>query len=413
MEALVYISDFRLPFVLNFIRPLKRFPQYRKILVIERENLQQEEVLEPYFDEIRFIDRLEARDQIAHHVEEIRQTHSIAALLTPGENAIEIGGEIRSAYGIPGLQKNQALAVRNKWIMKQMLQQRGIRTARAVVAMNIGDYEDFIEKNGFPVIVKPLSGFGTINTFKISDAQELRNYIRDFRRNGQRDLLEEFITGREFHCDSIVSAGEVVFSSVSQYLFNCLDIATQGKPPASITIPDGSGLEHVDLIRDINRRAISALGINNSVTHAELFLTAEGEVVFGEIGARIGGAQVMPPCIRNTHGIDLFDAISELELGLYEPKRRTPSDQFTGMVCFPSRSGIIQKISQKEDYADVEGLLDFNVSYRIGQEAGDVRDTMTRSGYAIVEGRDFETLRETLLDMYHRFEIQVMAPEPV
>lgn len=104
-------------------------------------------------------------------------------------------------------------------------------------------------------------------------------------------------------------------------------------------------------------RSFFALGINHSVTHAELFLTPEGEVVFGEIGARIGGSHVMPPCIKNTHGVDFFEAVTDLEVGIYEFKQQETSHKFTGMICFPSRAGVIQHISGIEDYADIPGIV--------------------------------------------------------
>lgn len=83
------------------------------------------------------------------------------------------------------------------------------------------------------------------------------------------------------------------------------------------------------------------------------------------------------------------------------------------MICFPSRAGVIQHISGIEDYADIPGIVEFNVSYQVGQRAGDVNDTMTRSGFAIVEGDSFDGLRQTLLDMYDRFKIEVTVAETV
>ncbi|GGH63640.1 hypothetical protein GCM10008014_41250 [Paenibacillus silvae] len=413
MRTIVYISDFRLPSGLNFVKPLLKFTDCYKILIIERHQLHHPERLEPYFDEIRYVDYLESVGAIREHILQILQSHSIVALLTPGENAIEIGGQLRSEFGIPGMQRNQAEAVRNKWIMKQMLHQRGIRTSRTAIALQQQDYLRFSATYGFPIIVKPLSGYGSINTFKLSSMEELLHYLQHTRKEQQRDLLEEFIQGTEFHCDSIVCQGEVVFASVSQYLFNCLDIATQQKPPASIAFPKGAETDVILRIQDVNRQVISALGINQSVTHAELFVTPEGEVVFGEIGARIGGSHVMPPCIKNTHGVDLFEAVTDLELGTYTFTQQETSNKFTGMICFPSRAGVIQHISGREDYQDVPGIIDFQVSYEVGQHAGDVTDTMTRSGFAIVEGDSFEELRQTLVDMYDRFVIEVAVPENV
>ncbi|WP_181150842.1 ATP-grasp domain-containing protein [Paenibacillus sp. PCH8] len=392
---------------------MRKFTDYKKILIIERHNLHNDHLLQDFFDEIRYVDYLESANAIREHMIQIRESHSIAALLTPGENAIEIGGQIRSEFGIPGMQRNQAEAVRNKWIMKQMLHQRGIRTSEIAIALHEQDYIRFTDAHGFPIIVKPLSGYGSINTFKLSSKEELIHYLQNLRQEQQRDLLEEFINGTEFHCDSIVSKGKVVFSSVSQYLYNCLDIATEQKPPASITFPEGTEANFIHRIKQLNEQVIAALGINQSVTHAELFLTPEGEVVFGEIGARIGGSHVMPPCIKNTHGVDFFEAVTDLEVGIYEFTRQETSNKFTGMICFPSRAGVIQSISGMEDYEDISGIIEFNVSYQVGQRAGDVSDTMTRSGFAIVEGDSFQELRQTLLDMYDRFQIEVTVAETV
>ncbi|WP_435923604.1 ATP-grasp domain-containing protein [Paenibacillus sp. DYY-L-2] len=413
MKTIVYISDFRLPNVLNFIEPLKGLEGFKKTLIIETDQLKSDHALHSYFDEIHYVPRLSDSQAIMDTIGQIRANEEIAAVLTPGENAIEIGGEVRSAFGIAGLQRNQAEAVRNKWIMKQMLHQRGIRTSATAIAIHESDYERFADRVGFPLIVKPLSGFGTINTFKLSDRDELKEYVHKTRKQGQRDLLEEYIVGTEFHCDSIVSKGKVVFSSVSQYLYNCLDIARNNMPPASITFPATDPSGFIDRIKTVNELVISALGINQSVTHAELFLTPSGEVVFGEIGARIGGAQVMPPCIKNTHGVDMFKAVVELELGMYEFKPEPAKNLYSGMICFPSREGKIRAISSADDFKHIQGLIDFNVSYQVGQTVSAVNDTMTRSGYAIVEGESFDEVRETLLELYYGFEIQVDAHEHV
>lgn len=413
MKTIVYISDFRLPNVLNFIEPLKGLEAFKKTLIIETDQLKSDHALHSYFDEIHYVPRLGDSQAIMDTIGRIRANEEIAAVLTPGENAIEIGGEVRSAFGIPGLQRNQAEAVRNKWIMKQMLHQRGIRTSATAIAIHESDYERFADRVGFPLIVKPLSGFGTINTFKLSDRDELKEYVHKTRKQGQKDLLEEYIVGTEFHCDSIVSKGRVAFSSVSQYLYNCLDIARNNMPPASITFPATDPSGFIERIKTVNELVISALGINQSVTHAELFLTPSGEVVFGEIGARIGGAQVMPPCIKNTHGVDMFKAVVELELGMYEFKPEPAKNLYSGMICFPSREGKISAISSADDFKHIKGLIDFNVSYQVGQTVSAVNDTMTRSGYAIIEGESFNEVRETLLELYYGFEIQVDAHEHV
>lgn len=84
MRTIVYISDFRLPSGLNFVKPLLKFTDCYKILIIERHQLHYPERLEPYFDEIRYVDYLESVGAIREHILQILQSHSIVALLTPG-----------------------------------------------------------------------------------------------------------------------------------------------------------------------------------------------------------------------------------------------------------------------------------------------------------------------------------------
>ncbi|WP_427127857.1 ATP-grasp domain-containing protein (plasmid) [Priestia megaterium] len=405
METLIYISDFRLPNRLEFIAPLKKYGQLKKILLIEKQYEAYGAIPEGIFDEIIPILDVTDRVNIYPIVRDIQKKNNIIAILTPGENAIETGGYLRSKLGIQGMQQNQSEAVRNKWIMKEMVRQRNVQTCRSAIATSSADYDRFVKQVGYPIIVKPLSGFASINTFKISSAEELYYYLNTYRKVNQSDLLEEFIHGKEFHCDSIVHNGKVVFSSVSQYLYNCIDIARENKPPASITFPISDDSNFIKQIKEVNEQVISALGINNSVCHGEYFLTSAGEVVFGEIGARIGGADVMPPCIKNTHGIDFFDAVIDLELKNFQLVQTETDQKYTGMICLPSKEGTVKEISSVKDFADVSGIVDFNVYYSVDQQVNGVNDTMTRAGFAIVEGENFDDLKDKLLGIYNRFNI--------
>ena len=67
MKTIVYISDFRLPTGLNFVKPLQKLADHKKILIIERHNLHHDEVLRDFFDEIRYVDHLESVDAIREH----------------------------------------------------------------------------------------------------------------------------------------------------------------------------------------------------------------------------------------------------------------------------------------------------------------------------------------------------------
>ena len=67
----------------------------------------------------------------------------------------------------------QAMTFRNKDLMKQKVGAAGIRTARHAAASSIAEVRAGAEQIGFPVIVKPISGAGSMDTFRANDMADL------------------------------------------------------------------------------------------------------------------------------------------------------------------------------------------------------------------------------------------------
>lgn len=405
-QAIVFLSDRLVARRTPFLEPLRTCTEYVRILLVEQ-GYQEEELLpEGYFD---LIIEMKNYDEMAEYeaaMEQLVEDYEVVAILTPTEREIETAGYLRTRFGVPGIQRNQAESVRNKWIMKEMLRQTGSQTIPSAVASHPNHFVRFAQQWGYPIICKPLDGWATMNTFKLNSTEEMEQLVREQWRPGQSLLLESFVTGREFHIDSIVVQGEVVFSSVSEYLFTCLEMVLDKKPPASITYPEQS--EHLEFIRRLkkaNMAVIRALGITNTVTHGEFFLLPDGEVLFGEIGARIGGYQVMPPAIFNTHGVDLFQASLDVELRRYVHQPERGTNRYSGMLCLPSKEGTVAELSKAEDFNDISGIVDFQVNYKVGQRVSSMMDTSTRSGFVIAESDDFDTLKDKLISIYENFRI--------
>ncbi|SKA14780.1 ATP-grasp domain-containing protein [Pilibacter termitis] len=400
----------------KWVERLNAYP-YKKILISPVEEYST--VIGEYFDDCIKIDNLFDFDKLSQIVRKLCETYKILALYAPKENLIELGGKLRSHFGIQGMQETQTLAVRDKWIMKQLLHQKKLPTSKVAIAFTADDAIEFAEKIGYPIVAKHPNGFATINTKALYSKEEIIRYFENLTVDNallkpfvdKRILLEEFIKGEEYHCDCIVKNGKVVFSSVSKYLYNCMEIATKNMPPASITFPHSEDEQPIiKKIRELNEQVIATLGINNTITHGEYFVCENQEVYFGEIGARIGGSDVMPPSIENTFGVNLFTAMIDIELGICEISEKKDG-KFSGMICLPQKAGEITYLPKKEEFADIEGIIQFEVYYNVGDKVSDVADTMTRSGFAIVESDDFATLKDKLLLIYTRFSenLQVRA----
>jgi biotin carboxylase len=160
------------------------------------------------------------------------------------------------------------------------------------------------------------------------------------RDGGFPVIVERFVEiETEYHCDGIVLDGEVAFASVSAYIVPMLQQI--GQMGGSITIEEGSPESLV--IKDLHRRTVQALGLRSGVTHMELLGTASGFLI-GEITCRPAGGG-LPELVRLQHGVDLWQAFTDISLGR-EPRLAPEShDRRVVVVDLPIRAGRVTAIS--------------------------------------------------------------------
>lgn len=413
MNTMLFLVDKRINSKINFLKHLKNH-NMKKILIIEEGYEEVGGVPDGFFDEMYTVADIASYQQIEAIVSTLIKSNKISAIVATTENIIEVAGQLRSRFGIQGMQRNQAEAVRNKWIMKEIARQHGIQSPVTKIASSIHEFEACIQEIGFPLIIKPIAGWATIKTYKISNIDQFNEFVEDWKINSHSMLVEEFISGREFHVDSIVSQSVVEFTSVSEYLYNCLDVIENNKPLGSIAY---SNLDQQDIVKKLeafNQSVIQALGITNAVCHAEMFVMSNGEIYFGEIAARIGGIAVIPPIVLNTHGVDLFKAAIDVELGTFQVDNSGATDKYTGMISLPSAVGKVKEISTSKDFSEIKGIVLINIPVKKGQILNGGKDTMSRSGFVIVEGSSFEEVKDRLLTVFDTFTIEIeMNPQEV
>jgi hypothetical protein len=124
-------------------------------------------------------------------------------------------------------------------------------------------------------------------------------------RHVEEVSVEEFITGEELTYDTVCIDGKPVYENVIQYLPSALEMRSQEwVSPIMLSVRDLAQPE-IEAGMALGRRVLPALGMGDGMTHMEWFRKPDGEVVFGEIACRPGGACVVD--LMNYSGdIDLF-----------------------------------------------------------------------------------------------------------
>ena len=215
-----------------------------------------------------------------------------------------LAARIRESFGLPGMTVEQTVPFRDTEQMKRVLDAAGIRTPWHVSTTTVTGVWDAAEQIGFPLIVKPIAGAGSADTYRIDSVQEL-NEVLPVLRHVHELSVEEFVDGEELTYDTVCANGHILFENVLWYRPRPLQMRMhEWISPVSISLRDLT-VADIQGGRQMGAEVIAALGFNAGFTHMEWYRKPDGEVVFGEIGARPPGARVVDLMNYATDG-DLY-----------------------------------------------------------------------------------------------------------
>lgn len=205
------------------------------------------------------------------------------------EPCMMLAARLREALGIAGANLETTLRFRDKELMKQALDRAGLRTPRHVRASTVAECWQAAEALGFPLILKPIAGAGSADTYRVDSADDLRAVLPRLLHVPEVSV-EEFIDGEEYTFDAITVNGHIAYYNVAWYRPRPLIARTN-----EWISPQVIALRHVDQphLADgvaLGRAVIDALDVGTAFTHMEWYRKSDGEVVFGEIGLRPPGA---------------------------------------------------------------------------------------------------------------------------
>jgi formate-dependent phosphoribosylglycinamide formyltransferase (GAR transformylase) len=214
-----------------------------------------------------------------------------------------LAARIRESLGVPGMTVEQTLPFRDKGRMKQVLDAAGIRTPRHASTSTIAGAWEAAERLGFPLIVKPIAGAGSADTYRVDSVEDL-DVVLSLVRHVAEVSVEEFVEGDELTYDTVCANGEILFDNICWYQPRPLQARShEWISPMTVALRE---LDLPDLHggREMGKQVLAALGFEAGFTHMEWYRKADGEVVFGEIGAR-------PPGGRT---IDLMNYVTDADL---------------------------------------------------------------------------------------------------
>ena len=260
--------------------------------------------VKPYLHDYLQVPRIMDEDDVMNRVSAWLRGKSIDRVLANWEPLVILAARLRERWGMPGMSVDAVRGFRDKQLMKERVAAAGLRVPKSRRALTEKDVRAAAEELGYPLIVKPIAGAGSADTYKAESASELDGIIAKMRGVGEASC-EEYIDGEEFTFDTVCIDGKPAYENVAAYLPKPLEMRSlEWVSPVIITVRD---LQQEKLQGGITlgRNVLGALGMGTGFTHMEWFLTPKGEAVFGEIGCRPGGAHIVDQ-MNYTSDIDLF-----------------------------------------------------------------------------------------------------------
>jgi ATP-grasp domain len=304
-----------------------------------------------------------------------------------------LAARIRESFGLPGMTVEETVPFRDKERMKQKIDAAGIRTPWHASATTAAGVWEAAERVGYPLIVKPIAGAGSADTYRADSAEELADVL-PLLRHVPEVSVEEFIDGEEFTYDTVCAGGTILFENIMWYRPRPLQMKMhEWISPASIVLRD---LTVPDLRsgREMGAEVIAALGFRTGFTHMEWYRKADGVAVFGEIGGRPPGARVVDLMNYSTDG-DLYVAWAEAVINgsLSQPLER----RFNSGCVFKRAkgAGLITHVEGLDkllaEYGDDVVLVDL---LPVGAHRRDWRAVLISDGMIIVRHPELQPVIE-------------------
>jgi biotin carboxylase len=309
------------------------------------------------------------------------------------EPTVVLAARLRERIGAPGMSVEQTIPFRDKGRMKEVLDAAGIRTPRSARASTAAGCRAAVDRVGYPIIIKPIAGAGSLDTYRVENDGELEAVLP---RLGHIDevSVEEFIDAEEFTYDTVCAAGRIAFFNIAEYRPRPL----VGKQVEWIS-------QQVIVHRDVDdpvlaggramgEAVIAAMGFESGFTHMEWYRTATGEVVFGEIGARAPGAR-LTDLMNYSCDIDLFAGWAE---AVCFGRFSQPVERRYNAAMVIKRAQGQGRITHVEGLANLMATIGEHVVnidlVAIGQPRRDWQATVLSDGIVVVRHPDLATTYE-------------------
>lgn len=256
------------------------------------------------------------------------RSKGIGGIMTLREEAVIWVARAAQAIGTPGIPVDVARLARNKYRMRTAFARAALRTPGFARVASPRE-RAVVDEIGYPVVVKPLAGWGSAGVMLARDGDELEQMVdavlqvqcRDLEKyyQGQGDqglVVERYLEGTEHVVECFVDSQGV----------HVMAVGDKGRPVGPwfeetiYRLRDDVDSAVVASLCEAAVAGVKALGITQGPAHVEMRLDQDGMPFILEIGARIGGSGVSHFIVQQGTGVSFAALCMKAALGLDTPR---------------------------------------------------------------------------------------------
>ena len=288
----------------------------------------------------------------------------------------------------------------NKYLSRQYAQSVDVPVPAYAAVKTIEEIENFIEKVGAPLIIKPCDAQSSKGIHKIEadvTRNELEEYLADALQYSfvKLAILEQFVEGQEVTVEGFCANGKHRVMAISRKKHFKMGIAS------ALTYPANLSKQIEDAIIAADDRYVEQSGMEFGPTHAEYIINEEtGEFWLVEIASRGGGTRISSDIVKWVSGFDVYEALvtcfegreKEIDVKQVHPLRRSAELHF-----FDFGDGVIEHVEGVDKVRAMSEVAyaDLNV-LKEGVELQSCKDDRSRQCFVIVFTENEEELKNTL-----------------
>lgn len=303
---------------------------------------------------------------------------------------------IAERLGIRGNPLKPVLLTRDKCLMRKHLQAAGIPSIPFIEVSDSNSVVDFGNEHGWPIMLKPANGVGSIQVHKIHDAAEVAavhaeivadpvfREVTGFDFPDPKLIAEKFIEGREVSVEAVTWGGVHTVVGVTDKLI----IGSSNFVEAGHTMPSDLPAQTVLRLEQMVRAFLESIGHLYGPSHTEIILSEAGPIIV-ESHTRTGGDRIFE-MVEYVYGVDMIGETlkgfaGQLEGGSEGGKKGSQGG--AAIRYMQTLAGTVVGLSGVEEAGKLDGVVRADIGIRLGATVKESRHSAERPGYVLAVGR--------------------------